>query len=211
MSRYLTPLPGLLASAVDTALNRAIGLDEKAAARLAAMQGKCVRLELLGLGIDLYFRGLEERLAVDAESDAEPDTTISGSPAALLAMAVPDWRAPGSGVQIQGDAGAAQALEKLLRQLDPDWEALLVEHLGAVWGHQVWRMINDSMRVGRHVASTAAGQAARFLREESGLLVTREEVEEFTRQVDELREATDRLEARLRRSARQSAKQSGQT
>ncbi len=202
MSRYLTPLPGLLASAVDTALNRAIQLDEKAATRLAAMKEKTVRLELRGLGIDLYFRGMEERLAVDAECQIDPETTISGTPAALLAMAVPDWRAPGSGVQIQGDAGAAQALEKLLRQLDPDWEALLVEHLGPVWGHQVWRMINDSMRAGRHATSTAADQAARFLREESGLLVTREEVDEFNHQVDELREAADRLEARLRRSQR---------
>ncbi len=202
MSRYITPLPGLLASAVDTALNRAIGLDENAAGRLAAMHGKTVRLELKGLGIDLYFRGLEERLAVDADSETEADTTISGTPGALLAMAVPDWRAPGSGVQIQGDAGAAQALEKLLRQLDPDWEALLVEHLGAIWGHQVWRLINDSFRAGRHATSTAADQAARFLREESGLLVTREEVDDFTREVDELREAADRLEARLRRSQR---------
>ncbi len=202
MSRYLTPLPGLLASAVDTALNRAIGLDETAATRLAAMRDKTVRLELKGLGIDLYFHGLDDRLAIDAESETEPDTTISGTPAALLAMAVPDWRAPGSGVQIQGNAAAAQALEKLLRQLDPDWEALLVEHLGVVWGHQVWRMINDSSRAGRHAASTVADQTARFLREESGLLVTHEEVDEFIREVDELREATDRLEARLRREGR---------
>ena len=202
MSRYITPLPGLLASAIDTALNRAIGLDEKAPEHLSNMDGKTVRLELKGLGIDLYFTGSEERLAVDAESGIDPHTTITGTPAALLAMAVPDWRAPGSGVQIQGDAGTAQALERLMRQLDPDWEALLVEHLGPVWGHQVWRMISDTMAGSRHVASTATQQVARYLREESGLLVTREEVNTFTHEVDELREAVDRLEARLRRAGR---------
>ena len=202
MSRYITPLPGLLASAIDTALNRAISLDDLAASHLSNMAGKTVRLELKGLGIDLYFTGTPDRLAVDAESDIEPATTISGTPAALLAMAVPDWRAPGSGVQIQGSAGTAQALEKLMRQLDPDWEALLVEHLGPVWGHQVWRMISDTLAGGHHVASTAADQTARYLREESGLLVTREEVDAFTREVDELREATDRLESRLKRAGR---------
>ncbi len=202
MSRYITPLPGLLASAIDTALNRAISLDEKAAAQLSSLEGKTVCLELKGLGIDLYFTGSGPRLAIDAESGIDPDTTITGTPAALLAMAVPDWRAPGSGVQIQGDAGTAQSLEKLMRRLDPDWEALLVEHLGPVWGHQVWRMISDTVSGSRHVASTAADQTARFLREESGLLVTREEVDAFTREVDELREAADRLEARLRRAGR---------
>ncbi|QOC23210.1 SCP2 sterol-binding domain-containing protein [Wenzhouxiangella sp. AB-CW3] len=202
MSRYLTPLPGLLARAIDTALARALQLDPRAADRLATLKDQSVRLELKGLGIDLFFTGSGEALSVSTESDVEPDTTISGTPAALLAMAVPDWRAPGSGVQIQGNAGTAQALEKLLRQLDPDWESLLVEHLGPVWGHQVWRMLQDSMQRGRHMAGTAADQTARFLREESGLLVRREEVEEFTVGVDELREAVDRLEARLRRERR---------
>lgn len=199
MSRYITPLPGLLAQAMDGALNRMIRLDEQAATRLRPLHGKTVKLELKGLGIDLLFTGHAERLEVMAESDVEPDTTISGTPAALLAMAVPDWRAPGSGVQIQGDAGAAQALEKLLRRLDPDWEALLVEQLGAVWGHQVWRVLRDGLHSGRRVAGTAGDQFARFLREESGLLVTRAELDAFVHEVDELREAADRLQARFRR------------
>lgn len=202
MGRYLTPLPGLLASAIEGALGRALSLDVKGAERLSTLDGKSVRLELKGLGIDLYFEGHGERLAVSAQSISTPHTTITGTPAALLAMAVPDWRAPDSGVQITGDAGAAQALEKLLRQIDPDWQALLVEHLGPVWGHQLWRVLADSLEGGGRAAETAADQTARFLREESGLLVTREEVGEFTHEVDELREAVDRIEARVRRQAR---------
>lgn len=202
MGRYRTPLPGMLAAAVEAALNRALSLDPQGGQHLAGLDGKTLCLELKGLGIELHLAGDGERLEVRAESSTTPETTISGTPAALLAMAVPDWRAAGSGVQITGDAGAARTLEKLLRQLDPDWEALLVEHFGPVAGHQLWRMLADSFQGGRRVAATAADQTARFLREESGLLVTHEEMTEFTEQVDELRESLDRIETHLRRRGR---------
>lgn len=198
-SRYLTPLPGLLSAGVEQAIARAITLDDNASDRLAPLRDKLVRLELKGLGIDLYFHGREGGLNVSAEDEAMPDTTISGTPLALLAMAVPDWRAPGSGVRIEGEAGTGQAFEKLLKQLDPDWEAVFVEHFGPLVGHQLWRMLGEARAGARHVSSTAADQAAHFLREESSLLVNCEEVDEFVEEVDELREAVDRLEARLRR------------
>jgi len=199
MSRYLTPLPGMLAGAVEQAISRAIALDDDTVGRLEPLRGKLVRLELKGLGIDLYFRGRDDGLGVSAEDESTPNTTIGGTPLALLAMAVPDWRAPGSGVRIEGEAGTGQAFEKLLKQLDPDWEAIFVERFGPVVGHRLWGMLRDSRAGARHVSTTAADQAARFLREESGLLVAREEVEDFVHEVDELREAVDRLEARLRR------------
>jgi len=202
MSRYVTPLPRMLAAGVEQGLARAIALDDRSTERLASLEGKLVRLELRGLGIDLYFQGQAEGLAVSAEHASEPDTTISGTPLALLAMAVPDWRASGSGVRIEGEAGTGQAFEKLLKQLDPDWEAIFVERFGAVVGHQLWRTLRDAGAGARHVSTTAADQATRFLREESGLLVSRQEVEDFTHEVDELREAADRLEARLRRRGR---------
>lgn len=202
MSRYLTPLPGLLAFGIERAINQAIELDAAAGPRLKALDGRSVKLVLTGLGIDLYFFGEGSKLSVSAEREVPPDTTITGTPGALLAMSVPEWRAPGSGVTIEGDAGTAQALEKLFRQLDPDWETLLTRHLGEVVGHQLWRLINDAAGLGRHGARTAGDQVARYLREESGLLVTAEEVDAFTREVDELREAVDRLQSRLKRAGR---------
>ena len=200
MTRYVTPLPGLLAGLIDRGFNQAIALDAGAAQRLRPLHERTVKLALSGVNIDLFFAVDGERLTVAAESDAEPDTTIIGSPTALLAMSVPDWRAPGSGVRIEGDAGTAQALEKLFKQLDPDIEALLTRRLGPVVGHQVWRLLRDAADAGRQGTRVAGEQVSRYLREESGLLVSRAEMDELTGDIDELREAVDRLEARLRRT-----------
>ncbi len=199
MSRYLTPLPGLLASAIERAVDEAIRNDASAPERLGSLDGRCVQLALSGLGIDLFFIGQSDRLKIVAESDLPPNTVIRGSPTALLAMAAPDWLDADSGVGIEGDAGAAQALEKLMRRLDPDWEQLLVQQLGDVIGHQVWRLLSDSLAGGQRLAGVAGDQVGHYLREESGLLVTQAEAQSFTRDVDELREAVDRLEVSLRR------------
>lgn len=199
MSRYLTPLPGLLAAAIERAINQALEADPAATQRLKALDGRCIKLVLSGLGIDLIFAGEANRLRVSAESDLPPDTVITGSPGALLAMAAPDWFGKQSGVRIDGDAGAAQAMEQLLRKLDPDWEGLLTEQLGEVLGHQVWRLLRDSFSEGRRLGGVAGEQVGHYLREESGLLTTRAEGQSFARDVDELREAADRLEARMRR------------
>jgi ubiquinone biosynthesis protein UbiJ len=200
MSRYLTPLPGLLATAIDRAINHATAADPSGRQRLRALDQRRIKLVLTGLGIDLAFHGEGDRLTVVAETDQSPDTIISGSPGALMAMAAPNWFGKQSGVRIDGDAGAAQALEQLLRKLDPDWEGVLTEQLGDVLGHQVWRLLSDSLGGSRRVAGVAGEQLAHYLREESGLLTTRAELESFGRDVDELREAADRLESRLRRS-----------
>lgn len=202
MSRYLTPLPGLLAGTIEGAFARALALDDQAADRLAVLDGKCVQLALDGVGIDLFFLGSGSFLAVTAEYDDSPDTIIRGTPSALLALAVPDWGASGSGVRIEGDAGTAQSLEKLFRRLDPDWERLMTDRFGEVVGHQLWRMAKDTLDIGRRSADLASDQLGHFLREESGLLVTEAEVDQFTIEVDELREAVDRLESRLRRKGR---------
>ena len=199
MSRYLTPLPGFLAQAIDQAVNRAVSADPAGRERLLVLEDRCIKLVLSGLGIDLYFIGEPKRLLVVAESELPADTVIRGSPAALLAMAAPDWFGKHSDVQIEGDAGAAQALERLLRKLDPDWEGVLTEQLGDVLGHQVWRFLGDSLAGSRRLAGVAGEQVGHYLREESGLLTTRAEFETFVRDVDEVREAVDRLEVRLRR------------
>lgn len=199
MSRYLTPLPGLLATAIERAIHQAVEADPAGPPRLKALDQRCIKLVLSGLGIDLIFCGEPERLRVVAETDLVPDTIIRGSPGALLAMAAPDWFGKQSGVRIEGDAGAAQALEQLLRKLDPDWEGLLTEQLGDVLGHQVWRLLRDSLSQGRRLVGVAGEQVGHYLREESGLLTTRAEIQSFARDVDELREATDRLEVKLRR------------
>ena len=103
------------------------------------------------------------KLLLNQYIDAEPDTVISGSPAALFTMAAPeglgDWGSEGSRVSITGDANLARDLERLFSQLDPDWEGSLSRVFGDVWGHQVAAGIRTGAGQARQAAERA-GDAA---------------------------------------------------
>lgn len=208
MSRYLTPLPGWLAAAIEHVINRAIELDEVGAERLQPLQQRWLKFELSGLEIDLWFSADEQGIVVNAERDEDDfddnsdenqaDTIIHGTPGALIGMAIPEMDGPGR-VKIEGDARLAQQFQQMLKNLDPDWEAGISQYLGDLIGPQVYRMLVEAGEFGRHAARTSGDQVSHWLRDESGSVPNREEWTDWRNQVDELREAVDRLESRLRR------------
>ncbi|MCU0988327.1 MAG: SCP2 sterol-binding domain-containing protein [Xanthomonadales bacterium] len=203
MPDYRTPLPGLLAATLETAINRILALDDASNERLQRLDGRMLRLDLQGLGIELFFAFNGPHVEVGTRSRHEPDTVVSGSPFALFSMAAPDqaarWGEPASRVTISGDATLARDLERLFAQLDPDWEGRLARLLGDVWGHQV----AAGLRAGAAQARQSAGNAGEMLREylqgSRGPLARTEEIEAFGAAVDELGADAERLEARLRK------------
>ncbi|MEJ2535095.1 MAG: SCP2 sterol-binding domain-containing protein [Gammaproteobacteria bacterium] len=203
MADYRTPLPALLAGAMEAAVNRVLALDPSAAGRVDRLEGRLLQLDLEGLGITLFFTFAYGSVQVSLDAEGEADTVVSGTPAALFSMAAPEevssWGLPGSGVRISGDAGLARDLGKLFEQLDPDWEAPLSAVLGDTLGFQVSTGLARGARALREAAKTTAEFTAQYLRDESGLLVEAEEVREFGDAVERLRDGVGRLDARLRR------------
>ena len=192
----------MLAAGLEAAINAVLALDEKSASRMAQLDGRLVKLELEGLGIDLWFSFSQHRVQVSLEADVEADTVINGTPAALFAMAVPDedghWGAPGSRVTISGDATLARDLERLFSQLDPDWEGRLADWLGDVAAYQLASGTRIAAKQVTQTVATLEDMAAEFLHRTGSPLAQEEELFEFGRAVDQVRDATERLEARLR-------------
>ena len=212
MARYRTPLPGWLATAIEQIINRTIALDELGVDRLKPLQDRWLKFELSGLEIDLWFSADESGMIVDAErhdddcDNNQADTVIHGTPGALLGMAIPEMEGP-SQIRIEGDARLAQQFQQLLKNLDPDWEAGISHYLGDFIGPQVYRMLIEAGQFGRHAAKTSGEQVSHWLRDESGSVPNREEWAAWRNEVDELREAVDRFESRVRR--RTSNRQAG--
>ena len=196
MSRYRTPLPGMLAGAVKFALDRALALDPEAGRALAPLDGRWIKFDLQGLGIELWIGGDGDRLRVRAESEKAPAAVMTGTPAAMLALLVPD--ADAGGLRIEGDARVAQQFQEALRKLDPDVEQGLSEYLGPLLGPQMYRVFVELTGFGRQAAATGVDQVAHWLREESALVLTPGEWRSFSDGVDRLREAVDRLERKAR-------------
>lgn len=211
MADYRTPLPGLLAGALEAGINRVLAMDEQSVERLERLEGKVLQLDLEGLAITLYFQFAFSVVEVGLDAEREADARISGTPTALFNLAAPvdgeGWGAPGSGVRIEGDATLARDLGKVFEQLDPDWQASLDRVLGETLGYQVGQGLRQGADGLRRTLDGVFDMAGRFLRDESGELAEQEAIDGFNRGVDDLRDGVDRLDVRLARVERRRAEQ----
>ena len=202
MADYRTPLPQIFAGLLEAAVNQVLAMDNNSADRVARLEGKLLQLDLEGLGITLFFTFEYGSVGVSLDAEETPDTTISGTPAALFSMAAPDgvseWGLPGSSVRIEGDANLARDAERLFSHLDPDWERPLARILGDTLGFQVSEGLKQGVGAVQEAARTTADLAVGYFRDESGTLVGTAEMNAFNTGVEELRGAVDGLEARIK-------------
>ena len=186
---------------VENVLNRNIGAQAQATALLRRLEGKSLQLDLTGLmRISVRAHAEHGRLALLAGNDSPADATLCGSVPALLAMMRGASPAAGANaVKVSGDAEVAGLYRELLALARPDPEEEASRFLGDVPAHRLGNLARQTMGWFRGATRSIGENIAEYLTEESRDLVNRTELEEFLRGVDDLREGTDRLEARIRR------------
>ena len=168
MAEYITPLPGMLALTLETAINHLLQLDMESPSRVKKLEGRLLQVDLKGLNITLFFTFKHGVVRVRLKADGAPDTVISGTPVALFSIAEPeeaDWGLPESKVQINGDANLARDLERIFRKLDPDWEGPLAGLLGDVAGHQAAQGIRQGVETARETARNASRVLSEFIKD----------------------------------------------
>jgi ubiquinone biosynthesis protein UbiJ len=168
MADYQTPLHGMLAMALETAVNEVLHLDKESPSRVKKLEGRLLQLELEGLNITLFFTFKYGNVRVRLDAEGEPDTIISGTPVALFSMAEPEdaeWNLPDSKVQINGDASLARDLERIFSKLEPDWEGPLAGMLGDTAGYQAAQGIRQGVEMARDTARTAGKMLSDYMKD----------------------------------------------
>jgi ubiquinone biosynthesis protein UbiJ len=192
-----------LASA-EAMFNRNIDGSSEAAELARRLNGTCLQIEIEGITrVRAAMQG--GRLALltgeDEPGGQPPAAIISGSPAALFALlqgARPAAAAERSGVNIRGDAEIANLYRQLFLAARPDPEEELSRWIGDAPARGVSRLAGGILSWVRRARRVAGENIAEYLTEEGRDLIARTEVEEFLQGVDEVREAADRVEARLK-------------
>lgn len=207
LPRDLPRWPAPFLKLVETALNRVLALDSGAVHSLQALEGRSVALRLKPWPSPLQLKVVDGRLRA-SDADAA-DLSVAMTPGAILALAAErgGFELPAGRIDIAGDADLARRVQKLVAQLDPDWDAPLAALFGEVVGHQVGKGLRGVFAWGRATARAMALNSAEYLREESRDLVAPAELDQFIDAVDALREDTDRAQARLRRLEQRRAAQ----
>ncbi|MDQ1362339.1 MAG: ubiquinone biosynthesis accessory factor UbiJ, partial [Pseudomonadota bacterium] len=105
----------------------------------------------------------------------------------------------GGEIRISGDTRLGHQFKKVLQQLNIDWEEHLSRYLGDMAAHQLGNAARDFAKWMRRSNQSMHLNAGEYLQEESRMVVGKAEIDRFAREVDELRDAVDRIEARISR------------
>jgi ubiquinone biosynthesis accessory factor UbiJ len=191
--------PAWLASA-EAAFNRNIAVSGSAAALAKRLEGSTLQIEVDGI-TRVRAACAAGRLALLAGEDTPADAVISGSAPALLQMLRGGGSAASqvkSSVQIRGDAEIANLYRELFTAARPDLEEELSRWVGDLPARHLSQLAKSVRTWARRARRTAGENIAEYLQEEGRDLVTKTEMEEFLRGVDDVRDGVDRIEARLR-------------
>ena len=184
----------------EAALNRGIGASSTAQAALLRVGGRVLTLEFTDLALSVGVAATDVRLRLEGEPAGQPDACIKGSVLAFLGMLAGAESGPRIGrIIIEGDADVAEQFRELLRLALPDPEEELSRLVGDILAHQLGRAVRGATAWGRRSLETLGANLSEYLQEESRSVVPRAELDEFAGEVDRLREAVDRLDARVRK------------
>jgi ubiquinone biosynthesis accessory factor UbiJ len=201
--RFPNPILARLGRALELALDRIVALDAQTRARLVALEGRRIGVDLRGTGLALAIQVRDGRLRVGPHWEKSADLNLRAAPASLLAFALrrDDDAMPPGKVEISGDADLARRMEKLFRGFKPDIEEAFAKTFGDTVGVPLARGLHQAFVWSRESANALARDAADFVREESRDTIAPAEMEQFLDDVDTLRERADRLAARVQNVA----------
>ena len=176
------------------AINRLLRANTWALEKLGAHSGKTALLA--SPPFELRCTVLDSGELAVATRDAAPDVTITASPGSLLRLAARDesaWNA----AQVSGDVEFAAAIDYVRRNLEWDYEEDLSRVFGDIAAHRIAGAVREVDRWGRAAALNLGQAFAEYAVYERLLLASREAVDEFNRDVDEVRDQAARLEKRI--------------
>jgi ubiquinone biosynthesis protein UbiJ len=189
---------------LEVAINRALELDPSGSAQLASLEGKIFQFSCLSPELDIYISTDGNRLKLAGYWEGEVTVAIRGNASdfADLATATDPTAALINGnLELKGDSAPLIELQKILANLDMDWEAPLVKAFGDIAGHQLAQALRGLFSWGQQASTSFLRQLEEFIHEEARLAPPRLEVEDFYQDVQQLNQRVDRLQARIRQLA----------
>ncbi|MBD1551849.1 ubiquinone biosynthesis accessory factor UbiJ [Pseudomonas typographi] len=198
-------LESALLAAAEAGLNRALRLDATALPRLQALAGSVIEIDCVRPARRLYLLPSGDGLMLARHWEAPPVCTLRAPAGRLLELAMRRDKTAvlhAPDVELHGDSGVLMALAAVLQSLELDWEHELARWFGPLGAG----LLAGHLRVRARWAVQGAGRLreslADYLNEETRTLVGKREAEARWREIDDLKLATDRIEARLARLSR---------
>lgn len=200
-----------LAIVVERSMNTALKYDPASRSKLQAIAPSTIAIDISDLRCQLVLRlqnngNISVALyqpSIDSQVDvalSQADVALSGALTDFISQMLSSHQSLAhAGISVSGKVQVLSALKDVIAQLDIDWEEPLVESFGIVPGHALAQMLRATSVWGKSQSQQISQWLPETLQEELRLVPSAIELEHFSRGIDTLRAATQRIEARTQR------------
>ena len=192
----------LLMSALETALNKYLALDQNRSVFLTPLADKIIAVTITPFNETIYLCPTADSIQLLDYSPDQPDTQLTGSVFALglMGLSSKPMRSIFSGeVKIEGDINTGRKFQELFAKLDINLEQQLTRYTGNSIANNISQFFRAGSNWSKESIETFRLNASEFLQEETRDLPSVPEIDIFYRQIDELRTDFDRLQSRIER------------
>ena len=179
-------------------LNRMLAREQWARDRLAPFSDRSARFDAAPFALTLQVTGDGMFSVADT---SKPAVTISVA-LSSLPLAMLDPHAAMKDVRLTGDAEFAQALAYVLQNLRPEPEEELSRYIGDAAAQRLVGFLRASASQWKQIAENMLDNTAHYVVTENPMIVGREDLDNFYKDVNRLRDAVARAEKRIELLAR---------
>ncbi len=185
---------------LESLCNQALTCDPGSQQTLRKLSGKVISIEASAPALAFFIvANTDGTLSLMSHHEGPVTTRIRGQLTNLLNMAFnPDSSSLSQhNIEVIGSTGLLIDLQAVLQNLDIDWEDALNQKIGDALGHPIASGLRQVGQFFNERSQTIKRLSAEYIEQELRLVPSKPELQDFYRQVDELRLASDRAEARL--------------
>ncbi len=184
---------------LEKAINRYLAMDSESKRRMALLDNKIVTLELAGIALTTQLVFTTNGIQLKWDHFIEPDLIIRGTPLNLLHMSLSTDRKKffADDVIVEGNMELAQQVLAVFDDLEMDWEDTFSKYLGDVPAYQTGRLLRHLKNMSQRFRNILSYNLNDYVHEEINVVPTKEALQHFFHDIDELRMDVDRLEARI--------------
>ncbi|WP_313027045.1 ubiquinone biosynthesis accessory factor UbiJ [Pseudomonas lopnurensis] len=197
-------LRAALLAGAERGINRVLRLDPTALPRLARLSGRIIEIDCTAPAWRLFLLADDEGLRLASSWGAEADCRLRAPATSLLRLALSRDKTAvlhGPDVDIDGDSGLLTSLAEILQDLELDWEYEISRWLGPVGAQLLGSSLRNPLHWLRESTDSLRQDLADYLGEEARALVGQAEAQARFDELDDMKLALDRLEARIERLA----------
>ena len=181
--------------------NHLLGMDQNALSHCSELQGHIIAIHFTDMDKTLYCHPGSWGLRISLQAPKrEADAIIRGRVMALVNLSLNKDKLSTSmqeKVEISGNAAVAQKFQKILSELDIDWEEQLSQIVGDAIAFRIFQGMNKTRQWVNDSFNSLSMSGREYLQEEAQLMPSKPEFDQFKSEVTDLRHGVERLEALL--------------